>query len=538
MTRWWRETTIYQVYPRSFADSNADGIGDLRGIIQHLDYLVELGVETVWVSPFFRSPQADFGYVISDYLAVAPEYGTTADVTDLIEAAHARGLRILFDMVMNHTSDQHPWFLESRASRQGPRADWYIWADGSRHRPPNNWRGTVETRSAWQWCEERGQWYLASFLPFQPDLNWHNPQVREAMFGVVRHWLDAGVDGFRLDVFGWIMKDAGLHSNPIRPHVASDGPHLFQRIYTQNTAENVQLAKDLRAVTAAYEPERMLVGEVFGGPDAVRPFLGDDDGLQLVFAFDLLEHKYSAATYRDILARYDAAFPPPALPAWALENHDRSRLLTRVGGDERKARVMAMLLLTARGVPAIYQGQEVGAANTVIPLKDAKDPLARTYFPWMGERLYRAIGQLLNRDEVRTPMPWSDAPGAGFTQPGVATWLPAGPDAAVHNVAAARQDPDSIWHLYRDLLHLRRATPALRAGDSAVLHTPGDVLAYERRHRAADGAPSRVVVVLNMGESAVSWPAPDGVLARTDGRVVVENGVVKLPAHAGAVLAG
>ncbi|NYI40999.1 alpha-glucosidase [Demequina lutea] len=566
--RWWQQTTIYQVYPRSFQDSDGDGIGDLRGVIDRLDYLVDLGVGALWLSPIFSSPQRDFGYDITDYVRLATEYGDDATVRELIDEAHARGLKVIFDLVLNHTSDEHPWFVESRASRDNLKADWYLWRDGrrgpltwltGRRRPPNNWRATLDLTTAWQWCEERGQYYLASFLPFQPDLNWRNPDVKAAMFDAARYWLAAGVDGFRLDVFGWIMKDPSFRSNPFRPSFGGgDIVRLWRRDFTENTPDNVALAKELRAVCREFEgagngaegaageggavgAERVLVGEVFGSPDEVRAYLGDDDGLTLTFAFDFLEYKYSARYFRELIASYEEHFAAPMLAAYVLENHDRSRTVDRVGGDERKARLLATMLLTLRGVPTIYQGQEIGMRNTYLPLKGALDPLGRTFLPWMPEWISKRLGERINRDEVRTPMQWDGSVNAGFSAPDATPWLPLNGDAGERNVAAQAQDADSMLALYRTLLHLRRARPALRAGSLTLLDAPGELIAYERRDDQREGASGdAVLVVLNLGNADATFGAASvgggELLVGTAAGVTLADGVVTLPAHAAAVV--
>ncbi len=531
---WWQETTIYQVYPRSFADSNGDGVGDLRGVIDRLDHLVDLGAGTVWLSPFFASPQRDWGYDVTDHCAVAPEYGTLADVDELLEEAHARGLRVMFDLVLNHTSDEHPWFVESRSSRTNPRADWYVWADGGgRRRRPNNWRTAMEIPSAWQWGEERQQWYLASFLPFQPDLNWRNPEVKAAMFDVVRFWLRRGVDGFRLDMFGSIMKDPALRSNPFRPGMLGGLPRLWLPVHTRNRPENVALARELRAVCDEFDPpERVLLGEVFGSPAELRAYLAEGDGLQLVFLFDFLTYRYSAAWLRRTIARFESAFPPPLQPTYVLENHDRSRTVDRVGGDEEKARVLACVLLTARGVPTIYQGQELGMRNTYIPLREARDPVARV-FRFIPEALNRRIPERPNRDEVRTPMQWDGTANAGFCPEGVEPWLPVNPDHTRRNVAAQRDDPSSMLALYRGLLRLRRDHAALRAGTLHLLDER-HVLAYERRHDSGD-----VLVAANLEDHPAALPVGTGarLLLATRGDVELDGPALRLPPHRAAVVA-
>ncbi len=518
---WWQTTTIYQVYPRSFADSDGDGVGDLEGVIGHLDHIADLGIGTVWLSPFFASPQRDLGYDVSDYCAVAPEYGTLEDAERLVAAAHDRGMRVMFDLVLNHTSDLHHWFTESRSSRDNPRADWYIWADGrgrEGRRPPNNWRSALELTSAWQWDPGRGQWYLATFLPFQPDLNWRHPAVKAAMFDVVRFWLDRGVDGFRLDIFGQIMKDAALHPNPFRPGMQTGFPRLWQRRHTENTPDNVSLATELRAVCEAYEPERILLGEVFGSADVLRRFLAAGRGLHLVFLFDFLAYRYRASFFRDRVAAYEASFPDPYQPTYVLENHDRSRTVDRVGGHLGKARVLATLLCTLRGVPTIYQGQEIGMANTYLPLRDAVDPIAATAFRWVPEAVARRLPERLNRDEVRTPMQWTGAAGAGFCPPPATPWLPVNANARERNVAAQTGDPHSLLELYRRLLHLRRRLPALHGGALELRDEGGpDVVSFDRH-----GGGDRVRVVANLGTRTArvnlhdTGPGVPEVLVTTD----------------------
>jgi alpha-glucosidase len=510
---WWASTSIYQVYPRSFLDSNADGIGDLPGIIDRLDYIRDLGVETVWVSPFFASPQMDFGYDITDYRDVAEEYGTLQDARRLIDECHSRGLRVMFDLVLNHTSEQHPWFQRSRSSRTNPKSDWYIWADGrGKHgrRPPNNWKSHMEVTSAWQYCPQRRQWYLASFLPFEPDLNWRNPEVRAAMVDTVRFWLELGVDGFRLDIFGSIMKDPGLTNNPLKPRVYNGFPRLTERRYTENTPDNVDLAKQLRAVCDEYPGDRVLLGEVFGPASVLRDYLADGDGLNLVFLFDFLTFKYDAQWFAGTIAEFERAFPAPMQPTYVLENHDRSRSLDRVGGDRRKAAVLAVILLTLRGVPTVYMGQEIGMSNTPLRFKDALDPVAASVYRRLPQFVVNRMSERLNRDEMRTPMQWDSGVNAGFCAPGVAPWLPVNRDHERVNVADEARQAESLLNLYRRLFALRRDTESLRSGPLSLLAAlPPTVLGYRR---------DDIVVLANMGgEPATVFHSGD---------VLVESGEV------------
>lgn len=538
---WWSSTVIYQVYPRSFADSDGDGIGDLPGVIDHLDHLVDLGVGTIWLSPFFASPQRDIGYDVSDYRTVAPEYGTNDDALRLIDEAHRRGLKVMFDLVLNHTSDEHPWFLESRQSRTNPRADWYVWADGHRGRdgrpkPPNNWRSELQMSRAWQWCEEREQWYLATFLPFQPDLNWRNPELREEMFDTVRMWLGHGVDGFRLDIFGSIMHDPALRDNPRRPAVVAGMPRLQTPLRTLNTEENFELAADLRAVCDEFDGDRVLVGEVFGPAEVLRAYLEHRGrpGLHLVFLFEFLASRYGADRYRTLIERFERDLPAPLAPTYVVENHDRARSLSRLGGDLRKARVLATLLCTLRGVPVIYQGQEIGMENRYIPLAEANDPVPGVVAKHLPEAVNRRLVERLNRDEVRTPMQWQPGPGAGFCPPDATPWLPIHSNAAQRNVQVQQADPASLLRWYQQLLALRSERPALHAGDLSLRSAADpDLLVYERT--AGDDA---VLVVANLGDRPASVPAPGtgALLASSDLAIRVAAGSVWLPAHSAAVL--
>jgi glycosidase len=540
---WWHRTTIYQIYPRSFLDSNGDGIGDLRGIIDKLDYVRDLGVETVWISPFFASPQVDFGYDITDYLSVAPEYGGLADVDRLIDEAHARGLKVMFDLVLNHTSDRHPWFVESRSSRVNPKRDWYVWADGKGKRKPNNWRAANLISSAWSYDPVRGQYYLASFLPCQPDLNYHNPEVKRTMLDVVRFWLRRGVDGFRLDMFGAIMKDRALRSNPLNRRIRfTPGlpvPELFSQKYNSNTEECFAFARELRAVCDAFAaPERVLLGEVFGTPAVLRRYLGHDDGLHLVFLFDFLRFTYDADFFRARIREYERELAAPLVPTYVLSNHDRMRSCSRVGGDLRKARVLAVLLLTLRGVPTLYMGEEVGMTNTPVALRDARDVMAKT-FAFLGERgfrlLQRLLGETLNRDEVRTPMQWDASTHAGFCRTDVEPWLPVHCDKHERSVAAQASDADSLLGLHRRLLRMRRERPCLGDGALTLLDgLPSGVLAYTRRCGA-----DHMTVYLNFAGAPRAFAAPNAVHLElsTDAGNALDNRVLRLQPDSGVIVA-
>ena len=509
---WWQTGVVYQIYPRSFADTNGDGIGDLAGITKHLDHLAgqpdSLGVDAIWLSPFYPSPDHDFGYDVSDYLGVDPKYGSLADFERLVESCHQRGLKVVIDLVLNHSSSDHPWFQASRSSRTGPYADWYIWRDspgrtilGGR-RAPNNWRSFFGG-SAWTWDDTREQFYHHTFLRQQPDLNWRNPAVREALLGVVKTWLDRGVDGFRMDVFNVFFKDAQLRSNPRR--VGGRGAWSWQRhIHDRNQPELYELLAELRAIVDT-RPGRMTVGELFDG------MLADAAQLiaprHLVFDFSLIGVPWNAAAVARTLAARDAVFGTERWPANVLSNHDQPRHASRFAptvddetgteGDAR-AKVAATFLLTLRGTPFLYYGEEIGLRNLSIPNAEAFDPPARRagfLFRWW------------NRDQARGPMPWTSGPGAGFSAG--RPWLPLPPDAALRNVERQETDPDSVLGNYRRLLQLRRATPALHSGEQRLVHQGDpDLLCYMR-----SSGESTAFVALNFGSqpaTAALPGAPDG----------------------------
>lgn len=500
---WWQTTTIYQIYPRSFMDANNDGIGDLMGILSKLDYLQELGFETIWLSPFFGSPQQDFGYDISDYTSVAPEYGSLADVDQLIQAVHARGMRVVFDLVLNHTSIQHLWFQESRASRDNPKRDWYIWRDGRGHNPPTNWVA-IPGGSAWHYDPKTAQYYYASFLPFQPDLNWRNPQVRQAMFDIIRYWLDRGVDGFRLDIFHVIFKDAHFRDNPFSVSYIpkDDRVGFFQKWhYTLNQPEVFQLAKDLRKIMASYSPERMLIGEVFGSDQNVRKILGDElDGLHLVFLWKLLNIKANACTLQKVIQSYERHYPSPFIPVYVFGNHDRKRVISHIGGESHIMKLLALFQFTVRGVPVTYYGEEIGMADGDFPPKNALDPIGQKYGR-VPKFILNRLGLYVNRDGCRTPMQWTDDPNAGFCSPENTPWLPVLNDHEWINVRMQEAEADSILNTYKQLLKLRREQKALQIGEMELVersHNTPDLLAYRRKYKHQS-----LLVAINLGKGPV-----------------------------------
>jgi alpha-glucosidase len=413
---WWQRGVIYQIYPRSYQDTDGNGTGDLRGITQRLDYLTWLGVDALWISPVYPSPMTDFGYDISDYCNIDPLFGNLSDMDALIREAHARGLKIILDYVPNHTSDQHPWFVESRRARTSPKRDWYIWhepaADGA---PPNNWLGNFGGR-AWTYDEGTGSYYYHSFLPTQPDLNWRNPQVVEAMSDVLRFWLNRGIDGVRVDVMWLLIKDDQFRDNPVNPHYqpgASSADRLIP-LYTADRPEVQDVVAHLRAVVNEYA-DRLLIGELYLPVDRLVAYYGvNGQGAQLPYNFLLLTMQgWDAETIADIIRNYEAALPPGGWPNWVLGNHDQPRIASRVGAAQ--ARVAALLLLTLRGTPTIYMGDELGMLNTFIPEAEIQDPVEK-----------REPKKGLGRDPQRTPFLWQAGPGAGFTSG--KPWLPLGND--------------------------------------------------------------------------------------------------------------
>jgi alpha-glucosidase len=530
---WWQTGVVYQIYPRSFLDASGDGVGDLAGVIDKLAYLEELGVDAIWISPFFPSPMADFGYDVSSYTDVDPLFGDLATFDRLVAAAHARKLRVIIDFVPNHTSEEHPWFRESRASRDSPRRAFYVWADGKPDgAPPNNWL-SVFGGSAWEWDARTGQYYLHSFLKEQPDLNWRNPAVKAAMFDAVRFWLARGVDGLRLDAVLRVMKDPAMRDNPPNPgHIASMHRPMGEfdsqlHLHDTGHADVHPLFRELRQLLDGYGGERMAIAElhVYDWDRWARYYGVDLDELHLPFNFGLLNTPWDARSVGRHIAGIEAAVPPGAWPNYVLGNHDEPRVATRLGAEQ--ARVAMMMLLTLRGTPTLYYGDELGMQDVQIPPERVQDPWGK-----------RVPGLGLGRDPQRTPMLWSAAPNAGFCPPGVEPWLPVTPDHRALNVDAQRADPRSMLNLTRALLALRRATPALSAGGhEPVPAVPDDCLVFVRAAGAA-----RVLVALNFGDRAHVLD-----LARLGaGRVAlstgmdregrVELGAFELRAHEGCVL--
>ncbi len=478
---WWSEGALYQIYPRSYQDTNADGVGDLPGIIQRLDHLQWLGIRGVWLSPVTVSPNADFGYDVADFCAVEPSLGNMTDLEELVAEATSRGMKVLLDLVPNHTSIEHPWFEESRSSRDNPKRDWYVWADpkpdGS---APNNWVSSFGG-SAWTLDEVTGQYYLQNFLPEQADLNWWSDEVRAEFDRILRFWFDKGVAGFRIDVAHMVVKDKELRDNP---PATSDDPFLDQirgqlPVYNSCRPEVHDVHRRFRAIADSYDPPRVLIGETFlPNIEDVMPFYGTGDELNLAFNIPFLHTPFEASALRDMIERTEALIPDGCALVWTGSNHDVPRFPTRwADGDPDRARCALVMLMTLRGSLFLFEGDEIGMVDTPLVPEQMADPISIRYYPVYG------------RDGARTPMQWTGAPGAGFTEPGVEPWLPFG-DLTV-NVEDQRRDPESFLSLCRDLIGVRDALPDLRNGAYASLDAPEGVLAYQRGERT--------VVALNLG---------------------------------------
>jgi alpha-glucosidase len=518
--KWWQSAVFYQIYPRSFADGNGDGVGDFPGMTARLDYLRDLGVDAVWLSPHFPSPQADCGYDISDYSGVAPEYGTLADFKTFLEAAHARGIRVILDLVLNHSSDQHPWFLESRAGRDSPKRDWYIWRDGKDGGPPNNWI-SIFGGSAWELDSATGQYYYHFFLKEQPDLNWRNPEVKRAMWDAVRFWLDMGVDGFRLDAIATVFEHPDMLDHTAT-HSQAELYRMFEEVQTDAERRQLfeefkklifyqvqqpgihELMQELRALLDTYPGDRVLVGE----DEEVAYHGSGDDELHLVFNFPLMRVQRLTPTHiRANQALRLAELPPGAWPCNTLGNHDSPRVWSRYGdraNDAALARLHLALMLTLKGTPFLYNGEEIGMADLLLTdLSQVRDTAALSQYRAMladlgmtPEKAFQVVVEI-TRDRCRSPMQWDGTPNAGFSPAGIATWLPVHPNYAQGvNVAEQAGDPNSVLSFYRRMLALRRATPALIAGEYTALYEDAeDYLAFTRTT-----AEQTVLVGLNFSE--------------------------------------
>ena len=523
---WWQRGVVYQVYPRSFQDSDGDGIGDLRGIESRLEHLVSLGIDAIWISPIYPSPMADFGYDVADYCDVDPRFGALTDFDSLLAAAHSRGIKIILDFVPNHSSSQHPWFLESKRARTSAKRDWYIWRDAAPGGgPPNNWISDFGG-SAWEWDETTGQYYLHAFLKEQPDLNWRNAAVQQAMYDVLRFWFARGVDGFRIDVLWHLIKAEGLPDNPINPayRPGMGEMHRVLQLHSTDQPEVHAIAGEMRRIADGFG-DRVLIGEIYLPVERLVRYYGvETPGVHLPFNFQLVDAPWNARGLAAVIAEYEAALPSGGWPNWVLGNHDRPRVAERLG--EAQARVAAMLLLTLRGTPTLYYGDELGLGRVEIAPAEVQDP-----------RELREPGLGLGRDPVRTPMPWDESANAGFTTG--APWLPLNADWAERNVAREARDAGSMLALHRRLLALRRAHPALSVGDLTLLPIGdgADVLAYERRHGDA-----RLLIALNLGAVPQSvalpaWARSKALLSTLEAEVASVGDRLLLRPDEGLVLA-
>ena len=486
---WWKNGIVYQIYPRSFQDSNGDGIGDLEGIRSRLDYLVRLGVDAIWLSPFYPSPMADFGYDIADYCDVDPMFGSLANFDALLADAHGRNLKVVVDLVPNHTSDRHPWFVESRSSRTSPKRDWYLWRDpGPDGGPPNNWLSSFGG-SGWTFDQATGQYYYHAFLEEQPDLNWRHPEVRAAMYDVMRFWLRRGVDGFRVDVIYHLVKDDQFRDNPANRLMTAteQSSHAVIPVYTTDRPEVQEVIAEMRRVTEEFGnggSQRVLIGEIYLPLHRLVAYYGRSGtgmlgGVQLPFNFQLLSARWEARAIERIVIEYESALPEGAWPNWVLGNHDKPRIASRVGVEQ--ARLAALLLLTLRGTPTMYYGDEIGMLDVPIPADEVRDPFEKN-----------EPGKGVGRDPERTPMQWNDSINAGFTTGN--PWLRLAEDYREQNVAALEGDPRSILTFYKRLIALRRQHPALTEGAWEHIEAGGDVFAFARTFRD-----QRVVVAVNFG---------------------------------------
>ena len=500
---WWRGAAIYQIYPRSFQDSNNDGIGDLAGIIHRLEHVAKLGVDAIWISPFFRSPMLDFGYDVSDYRDVDPMFGSLGDFDALIDRAHGLGLRVLIDLVMSHTSDQHPWFKESRSSRDNARADWYVWADAKPDgSPPNNWL-SIFGGSAWEWDGERMQYYLHNFLTQQPDLNFHCPAVQAEMLDTARYWLDRGVDGFRLDTVNFYFHDKALRDNPaLAPADRNENtapavnPYNFQdHLYDKTQPENIDFLRRLRAVMDDYPGTTSVgeVGESQRGTQVQADYTAGDDLLHMCYDFDFLSNVYpTGGQVARVLERY-MRIVTEGWACWAYSNHDVVRHPTRWGLGDAAARAYAGLLMSIRGSVCLYQGEELGLSEAYVAFEDLQDPYGKRFWP-----------KFKGRDGCRTPMPWSaDTAHGGFTE--AHPWLPVAMEHLGHAVSVQERDPDSMLNFYRAMLGFRTAHAALRKGGMTILGATDDAISFIRDH---DGV--EVFCAFNLSDRAQDVALPDG----------------------------
>jgi oligo-1,6-glucosidase/alpha-glucosidase len=503
---WYKEAAIYQIYPRSFYDTDSNGMGDIKGIIEKLDYIQSVGFQAIWISPFFSSPQEDFGYDISDYYNITAEYGTMEDCEKLIDEAHKRNMKVIFDLVMNHTSDEHEWFKQSASSKQNDKADWYVWKDGkgkNGKRKPNNWKAMIGG-SGWHWHEGRQQYYWASFLPFQPDLNYHNTEVKQAMLNVANYWLQKGVDGFRLDIFNAIYEDESMKNNPFSfrmvPSEANPNGFFQKAKYNINQEKSFEFATELRQTIDSFSnPKRYLIGEVFGDNHTLKKFCNYNgkEGLNTVFLFKTLTQKFKAKPYRKMVAEFERDFSEPYTPVYVYSNHDRKRSISRLNGSVEKAKLLAMFQFTTRGIPFTYYGEEIGMTQSKIPLKKGLDPLAQR-FKWIPQFMVNMSGESINRDECRTPMQWNSTDNSGFSAG--TPWLPININYTEINVKELNANNYSLLNFYRKALEFRNQTNTLRSGKLEIdyIRSNKKLLAYYREKENEE-----YLILLNMSNKSI-----------------------------------
>ena len=530
---WWRGAVTYQIYPRSFMDTNGDGVGDLPGIIAKLDYVASLGVDAIWIAPFFRSPMADFGYDIADYREVDPLFGSNDDFDRLLAKAHSLGIKVMIDQVLSHTSAEHAWFKESRESRDNPKADWYVWADAREDgTPPNNWL-SLFGGCAWQWEPRRGQYYLHNFLTSQPDLNFHHPDVRRAVLDAVKFWLDKGVDGLRLDAINFCFHDLELRDNPPKPEdkrvgrgFSPDNPYAFQYHYYNNTRpENLAFLEDLRALMDQYR-DVAAIGEI-SSEDSLATTAEYTSGhrLHMGYSFELLTDDFSAAYIRGTVQNLEAQMLE-GWPCWAISNHDVSRVLTRWGNGDaspRLANLLSAMVCSLRGSVCVYQGEELGLTEADVPFESLQDPYGITFWPTFK-----------GRDGCRTPMPWNGGINAGFSMG--EPWLPVPAEHRALAVSLQETAGDSALSGFRAFMAWRKTQPALRWGSIRFIDTPEPVLAFTRQH-----GDETMLVAFNLSKQAVSLALPGmGAAAPIEGHGLAQgtlaDDVLNLPGH-GALFA-
>ncbi|MBP7242135.1 alpha-amylase family glycosyl hydrolase [Amaricoccus sp.] len=522
---WWRGAVIYQIYPRSFQDSNGDGVGDLAGIIERLPHVASLGADAIWISPFFTSPMLDFGYDVADYRDVDPIFGTLGDFDALIARAHSLGIRVMIDLVLSHTSDRHPWFKESRSSRDNARADWYVWADAKPDgTAPTNWL-SIFGGPAWEWDTERQQYYMHNFLASQPDLNFHNPEVQDELLAVARYWLERGVDGFRLDTLNFYFQDKELRSNPVLPKelrtyetAPEVNPYNWQEhLYDKSRPEMIGFLRRFRAVMDDFADITSVgeVGDAQRGLEIVGEYTSGGDKVHMCYAFEFLARTTPTGTrIAEVLGRFFGA-APGGWPCWAFSNHDGERHISRWELSDAQARLYLGVLLSLRGSVCLYQGEELGLPEAYVPFEALQDPYGIRFWP-----------KFRGRDGCRTPMPWAKDNGyAGFSE--AKPWLPIPPEHVERAVARQEADPASLLNFYRGLIAWRKTRPELRAGDMTIVQATETLLALERR----DGDRA-LFCVFNFGAEPARVPLPAGSWRAVDGTGFtgrIEDGTAILP---------